>query len=205
MLVIELKSTVRYDDTIARFSSSLFMILLHDIKQVDNSVHIIQKLVDVISKTIYMQDAHIHLSARLGVCFYPQDGDTVDVLINNSIFAMNTADKSMGISYSLFDQCKNERIKRRINIEKEIVNAFERREFEVAYQPKIDANGSLIGAEALIRWDSPNLGNVSPSEFIPILETNGQIIRLGEIATDRGMQTDKKVAGQGIQLCSRIY
>ena len=173
------------DDFVARLAGDVFGILLPDVTTYDDAIEIVDKTRRIIADPLAEGDAFLKLTASLGVCLYPNDGDTDEMLIRNCESALHVAKVGGRNIYHFFDQKVHEDLVRRIQLEKEIERAIARDEFEVYYQPRVSHNGRIIGMEALMRWISPKLGVVSPLEFIPIAEASGFIIDIGYIILRR--------------------
>ncbi|MBI9105418.1 MAG: EAL domain-containing protein [Spirochaetales bacterium] len=176
----KLKSIFRDDDLVSRFEGDKFLVLLSDIDGSQSAEIIFKKTADVFSEPLSVGSHMIRITAGMGICFYPDDGNDSDLLIKNSETAMCNAKNRRLTSYSLFDEKRNNEMLSRIKIEKELQDAIDLKEFCVYYQPKVDVSGTIIGMEALLRWQSPVRGLVPPGLFIPIAEKNGMILQLGE-------------------------
>jgi EAL domain-containing protein (putative c-di-GMP-specific phosphodiesterase class I) len=131
----------------------------------------------------------LKLTLSLGIAMYPENGIYPSELLRNADIAMYQA-KSLGRNtYSFFTKKMNKSMLRRLEIEDQMHGALDRNEFEVYYQPKIDIkHNSLVGAEALLRWFNPSLGNITPSEFIPIAEHTGLIVPIGNFVIKQGLK-----------------
>jgi EAL domain-containing protein (putative c-di-GMP-specific phosphodiesterase class I) len=140
----------------------------------------VEKIQKELSRTYTIHNSSINISSSIGVSIYPDDGETLNELVSNADLAMYHA-KAMGRSnFQFFTQQLNETIIERMNIEREINHALERDEFSLHFQPQYSLDdGQVIGAEVLIRWNSPVLGNVPPDRFIPLSEDSGQIVQIG--------------------------
>jgi EAL domain-containing protein (putative c-di-GMP-specific phosphodiesterase class I) len=129
----------------------------------------------------HLIDGHeLHISLSIGISVFPDDGADVDTLMQSADTAMYHAKASGRNNYQFFKSEMNTRAVRRLFIEKSLRRALKQGEFLLHYQPKIDlASGALTGAEALIRWQDPDLGLVYPAQFVPIAEENGLIVPVG--------------------------
>lgn len=132
-------------------------------------------------KAFVIGNSKIHISLSIGVAFYPEDGHTLEEVLKCADMALNDAKKSGRNRYSIYDKRMDEAVKDRLLIEKYLHQALEGQEFEVYYQPQLMVHsGKISGFEALIRWNSPELGFVSPNRFIGIAEETQLIIPIGE-------------------------
>lgn len=168
----------RYTVTITR--KDIFIILLNPIvslNEVENGeifFSLLEEPVDAIGRAV-------KLTASIGVCVYPRDGMDILTLLMNADAAMQAAREFGGNNLSIYQAAKNDRISTELEKERNLHNAVRNNEFILQYQPLISVEtGMICGAEALVRWNSPVLGSVSPDNFISLAEANGIIIPLGE-------------------------
>ncbi len=141
----------------------------------------LEALQESFKKTFFIGNCKIHVSLSMGVAFYPEDGDSLEEVLKHADMALNQAKKSGRNRYALYDKKMDEAVKDRRLIEKYLHQALENQEFEVYYQPQLMVqSGKISGFEALIRWNSPELGFVSPNRFIAIAEETQLIIPIGE-------------------------
>jgi diguanylate cyclase (GGDEF)-like protein/PAS domain S-box-containing protein len=176
-----LKAVVRDGDTVARQSGDEFLVLLNDLRRSADVYVVAQKTLDAFAKPLALQGREVHVAASIGISVYPQDGQTADALIENADAAMYRAKKLGGNTYQFFTREMSDETKRRVDLETQLRLAIARDQLHIAYQPKVEiAGGRIIGCEALLRWTHPELGAVSPSQFIPIAEESGQIVAIGD-------------------------
>lgn len=172
---------IRKTDTGARFSGDEFVILLEDVSGPRNAAYIAKKLLDTISTPIQIQNSEVCVSGSIGIAMIPEDGMNGSELLVNADTAMYTAKNDGKNAVSFFTNEMKEKILSSINLSKSLHGALDGKEFYLDYQPQYDAGtGKIFGAEALLRWQHPQLGNIPPREFIPIAEKNGMIIPLGK-------------------------
>ena len=132
-------------------------------------------------KELIIKSNSIHISLSIGVAMYPEHGDDVSKLMKAADIAMYTSKESGKNRYEIYQNSMNVAFNERMNLEKYLHVAMEKQEFELYYQPQVDLNnGKITGLEALLRWKSPELGNVSPMDFIKVAEDTHLIIPLGE-------------------------
>jgi diguanylate cyclase (GGDEF)-like protein len=175
-----LTSLVRAGDTVGRLGGDEFVVLLGDIGGPVDSQVVAENLLSRFREVFRIDGRELVLTASVGIAVYPNDSDTASGLLRNADAAMYHS-KSFGRNtYSFFTEEMNRDVLRRLELEEQIHGAVGRGEFTVVYQPQYDmATGKIIGAEALLRWSNPVLGQVPPACFIPIAEQTGLIVSLG--------------------------
>ncbi len=187
-----LKETFRNDDVISRLDSDKFIVLFSDIAAEFDIVSIVKKTEASFTPPFLVDDLRLNISVSQGVCIFPHDGDTAEELINNCEIAMYMA-KDKGLSaYHLFDAGMNRKFIERIKLENEMKTAISGNQFEVYYQPIVDSYGDIAGMEALLRWNSPVHGFISPAEFIGLAEKNGMIIDIGKLVLLEACSCNKR-------------
>jgi diguanylate cyclase (GGDEF)-like protein/PAS domain S-box-containing protein len=174
------REVLRDYDTLARVGGDEFIILL---EKVDDYVisDVAFRLIESLSNPIAIAEHEFFTSASIGVSVYPHDGADDETLIKNADTAMYEAKNNGKNSYRFFKSSMNEEMIRRVLLETNLMKAVENEEFTLHYQPQICAiDNTLVGAEALLRWNNKNLGFVSPAEFIPIAESTRKIVPITE-------------------------
>jgi len=173
-------STLRGSDTVSRPGGDEFILLLPEIAHPDAAARIAEKLIEALARPCVIDGHELAVTASLGISIYPEDGEDADTLIRNADTAMYHSKESGRNVYHFFRPEMNARVFERMSLEHSLRRALERGEFRLHYQPQIDiATRRLIGMEALVRWQSPELGLVSPARFIPVAEDSGLILPLG--------------------------
>ncbi|WP_353631765.1 EAL domain-containing protein [Pseudomonas canadensis] len=174
-----LVEAVRESDSVFRYGSDEFVILLQDVQHPLQSQHVAQKILNAVSATRHVAGHDLSITASLGISIYPNDSGTAVELIKHAETAMHTSKERGSDRFSFYTDDMNHRAQHRQNLESAIRQALEREEFVLHYQPKLDLkSGRIVGAEALIRWFQPRSGWVSPADFIPVAEDSGLIVRL---------------------------
>ncbi len=175
-----LKKNLRNNDFVCRFGGDEFVILLEHIKTTEAISSIIEKL-NKIFLTIFETDTYAHyLKCSMGIAIYPDDASTPEQLLKKSDIAMYESKKKGKNRYTFYSHELGHKVEKDLHIERLLRKAVEKNEFEIYYQPQISLHDDkIIGVEALIRWNSPELGFVSPVEFIPIAEKTHLIIPIG--------------------------
>jgi len=176
-----LSACVRSSDTVSRQGGDEFVVLLSELTRAQDATVIADKILLAIA-TPYLIDQHeLHISASIGIVTYPDDGTEAETLMKNADIAMYHAKEAGRNNYQFFKPEMNVHAVERQSLEEGLRHALERQELVLHYQPKINLQtGSIIGAEALVRWRHPKRGVVPPAKFIPIAEECGFIVRIGQ-------------------------
>lgn len=189
-----LNKTLRSTDTVAidgatnigvsvsRVSSGEFVVLLTDMQSEESTTWIIQRMFAAMNEAVHIESTDVFLDVRIGVSMYPNDGDDPDLLLANAGAALREAKTTVGRDVCLyFSKEMNQRSKTQLRMEGQLHRAIERGELFLEYQPVIDmSTGRISSFEALIRWRHPELGLVTPDNFIPMAENAGLIEAIGD-------------------------
>jgi predicted signal transduction protein with EAL and GGDEF domain len=166
---------------VCRQGGDEFVILLAEIEQPQDAAHIAEKLLDAFIAPHIIGESELHVTLSIGISVYPDDGDNVDNAMQNADTAMFHAKAIGRNNYQFFRADMNVQAVRRMSVETSLRRALKNDEFVLEYQPQIDlASGAMIGAEALIRWQTPDYGLVYPAQFIPIAEASSLIVPIGQ-------------------------
>lgn len=179
---------VRDRDTVGRLGGDEFLVLLGNLTNPTDAQTVAENIIDELRKVFRIEGRELIITASIGIAVYPTDGENARTLLKNSDSAMYHA-KDMGRnSYYFFTDEMNREVSRRLALEEQIIGALERNEFEVFYQPKLEIKtGKIMGAEALLRWNNHNLGQINPVEFIPIAEHSGLIVPIGKFVLNEAL------------------
>jgi EAL domain-containing protein (putative c-di-GMP-specific phosphodiesterase class I) len=154
-------------------------VLIEEVKDGATAANIAEKLFDSFKTEFELHDSRISISPSIGISLYPDDGTTIDALLSHADAAMYEAKGSGRNNYRFFEEAMNIANRRTIELQQGLRHAIKSDQFFLQYQPKWDCRQrTLHGAEALLRWRHPELGLVSPAEFIPVAEQSGQIIAI---------------------------
>ena len=165
---------------VSRLGGDEFTILLGEIGDPLDAAKVAQRMLDLLSAPFEIDRQEVFSGASVGIAVFPHDGLDADTLLRSADQAMYHAKRSGRSSFEFFDESMNEASARKHEIEIQLNRAIRRGEMSLCFQPVLDTRtGSLSGAEALLRWKSETLGEVSPTEFIPIAEETGLIVSIG--------------------------
>lgn len=179
-LAQRLCATVREQDTVARLGGDEFVLLLPD-TDAAGAAHFAAKLLEAVVQPYQIEQHELTITSSIGVAMYPGDGMDFESLSKCADIAMYRAKQEGRNGFCFFTSEMQARSVRTLQLENALRRALERNQLSLHYQPQISLrNDAIIGAEALLRWHHPELGMISPAEFIPIAEDSGQILQLGE-------------------------
>ncbi|MFW1678155.1 EAL domain-containing protein [Pontibacter sp. JAM-7] len=201
-LAYRMKNVLRDSDTIARLGGDEFVAVMMDLPEPDSCLPLLQRLLNAVSENINIGGNTLQVSASIGVTFYPQAEEVdADQLLRQADQAMYQAELSGKNRYCLFDAEQDRHLRgRHRNIER-IRQGIAAAEFQLYYQPKVNMRtGEVIGVEALLRWQHPELGILSPDSFLPDIEDHLAIIELGEWTLKQALQQVRTWQSQQLNL-----
>lgn len=169
----------RNEDTVARFGGDEFVVVLTQLEDENELLAAIKRLHQLMAGKYLLQGHDLHVNTSMGVAVFPRDGLNIETLIKNADIAMYHA-KEMGRGrFQFFEASMNERLGRRLELEGALRNALANGELQLYFQPRVRVDGRPCGGEVLLRWFHPELGAISPAQFIPIAEDTGLIVPIG--------------------------
>jgi diguanylate cyclase len=175
-----LRLCVKEGDTVARFDGDEFGLLLNAIEGTEDLVELCQVIAAAFESSFRLEQQEVYVTASIGISIYPDDGQDTSTVIKNAGAALYRAKRQGGNSYQFYISDMNAKALKRLSLETSLRHAIENEELVVYYQPQIDyVTGSVVAAEALVRWEHPSLGLLAPAEFITLAEDTGLIVPLG--------------------------
>ncbi len=172
---------VREGDTVSRFGGDEFAILLEDVTSLKAVTQVADKIKQDLSRPFKAEGQDLYVTTSIGISLFPDDGDDAASLLKYADSAMYRAKEAGRNNHQFYAADMSTQDMERLTLEHGLRHALARNEFFLVYQPQVDvASGRIIGSEALLRWQSPDLGLVSPERFIPLLEDTGMILEVGE-------------------------
>jgi diguanylate cyclase (GGDEF)-like protein/PAS domain S-box-containing protein len=188
LLSQRMKDSLREGDTLARFGGDEFVAVLVDFENLSDCEPLLERLLQAAANPVIVGDFKLKVSVSIGVTLYPQDGADADQLMRHADQAMYIAKQGGKNRYHVFDVTQDAAIKNQRESVGYIKQALERNEFVLHYQPKVNMQtGDVIGAEALIRWQHPELGLLPPGEFLPYIENHPISVSIGEWVIDTAL------------------
>ncbi|HEX9160545.1 MAG TPA: EAL domain-containing protein [Thermoanaerobaculia bacterium] len=172
---------VREGDTVARFGGDEFTLMIPKIENIEDAAKIAQKIIETLKIPFVVTDREMFVTTSIGVSLFPADGADPETLVRNADTAMYRAKEQGRDNYQLYAPAMNARAVERLALENTLRKAISHKELVLFYQPQVNAKtGAIVGVEALLRWQHPELGLLSPAHFISAAETSGLIIPIGE-------------------------
>lgn len=196
-----LESVLGPEDSIARFGGDEFVIISPQHNAIETAEQLAHKLVDVLVQPLKLDAIESNISASVGIAFYPEDGQDIEMLLRNSETAMYQAKRDGRAHFQYFSPEMNVEMLERMQLEQRLRKAVKKSEFYLEYQPVVDmTHGTVSSVEALIRWRDPEFGIISPALFIPIAEETGLIEPLGEWVLNQALADLSSWHAQGHML-----
>lgn len=197
LLASRLKHLIREEDTLSRLGGDEFILVLPG-TDADGAAHVAEKVLEIVAQSCHIEQYELVVTPSIGISIYPDDGADFDKLYQNADVAMYRAKQDGRNNFRFFTSEMQARSARRLELENALRHALERNQLQLYYQPQLSLqDGRIVGAEALLRWQHPELGAVSPAEFIPIAEESGLILSIGEWVLRSAVQQSKRWMDSG--------
>ncbi|MGY0571309.1 bifunctional diguanylate cyclase/phosphodiesterase [Bradyrhizobium sp. RDM12] len=175
-----LRGALRASDVVARLGGDEFVVILDQCGEIEDVQHIATGLLTALAEPMELAGHECHTTASIGIAMYPANGADAQTLTKNADMAMYLAKEDGKNGYRFFSKEVTTQSIERLSLESALRRALEREQFSLNYQPKVDMEtGQITGVEALLRWSHPDLGNISPAQFIPLAEETGLIVPIG--------------------------
>lgn len=188
-----LRSSLRSGDTVAHWETYQFVCLLPVVRSIKDIGKVSNRMLNCLKPPFFLDNQKIHIKTSMGIGVKDQEIITSEALLNQGQTALQKSQESGSNNYKFFDQKIQLEVERLLRIEKLLAHALERHEFTLYYQPQVSVTlQKITGIEALIRWDHPDLGKVTPDQFIPLAEETGLIVFIGEWVMETACVQRKK-------------
>ena len=198
-LAKRLQQVLREQDVVSRLGGDEFIVMLPD-TEVNGVSQVVQKLLDVVAQPYQVEEYDLNLTASVGIAMYPEDGEHLEALSRSADTAMYRAKQDGRNCFRFFTSEMQARSARNLRMVNDLRHALERGQLHIVFQPQLSVSGDiLIGAEALLRWQHPELGAVTPAEFIPVAEDSGMILPIGEWVMRQAVRQLKAWMADGMQ------
>ncbi len=193
-----LKNSISDKHTLASHSADEFILLMSSINTIENSTDMAEEILEVLTKPFIVEGYELYITASMGISIYPYNGETAEVLVKNADTAMNFVKGEGRNNYLLYAPSMDDTAIEQIELENDLRKALAKDELVLHYQPLVKVeSGSIIGMEALLRWNRPGVGIFQPDKFIPIAEETGMIISIGEWVLNRACRQNKEFQNAG--------
>ena len=205
-VAIRMENVIRDSDTLARLGGDEFSVLLSEVDDPEkSSINVARKIIDCLRKPFYLDNNdEIYLGASIGIALYPDHGKDADTLLSHADIAMYAA-KRGDSDYTFYDPDSDESASSQLKLSAWLRHSIEREELDIHYQPKVAMhNGRVCGMEALLRWNHPKKGVISPDQFIPVAEQNGMITPITDWVLESALKQANEWKQSGLTSCVAV-
>lgn len=193
-----LKKWAREQDTVARIGGDEFIVML-TVKELQGAAIVAERLMDVLIDDFDVGTTQLHVSCSVGISIFPEHGEDGETLIKHADAAMYSAKEAGRNSYRFFSNDLNVKVMERLRLEHGLRAALDCNQFFLVYQPEVETEtGKIVAFEALLRWQHPELGMIAPDKFIPVAETCGLIVPIGEWVLRNACATARQWRDRGL-------
>lgn len=195
-----ISSCLRLYDIVARFGGDEFVIMIPQISHVEDICAVAEKITSSFKHPLTVGDQEFFITVSMGISVYPIDGNEVESLVKNAAAAMYISKENGKNKYTMCSSFLQKQIEVNANLTNSLHLAIQRKEFILNYQPQVNAQtGEIVGVEALIRWNHPQKGLISPGVFIPLAEKNGLINHIGQWVLQEACEQNNKWQKMGLK------
>jgi diguanylate cyclase (GGDEF)-like protein len=184
MISERLNLSIRERDTLARQGGDEFLMVLRDLKDASDAVHICQRLLHDVRQPFLLQGHSVTINASIGIGVFPDHGNTAELLLRHADMALQAAKRAGGGRAKIYSPALGQKSQRAAEMAGALLDALAKSQFRMVYQPVFTTEGEIVAFEALLRWQHPTWGPVSPPEFIPTAEKSGLIVPIGDWVID---------------------
>gem|GEM_PF-1268838 len=196
---------IRDSDTFARLGGDEFTIILEDIKNKEHVVSVAEKIISSLAIAFSIENKEVYTSASIGACIYPDDANSIEEMMQYADIAMYRAKETGKKGFEFYTSSMNTEARRHMEIEIGLRKAIEKDQLSLHYQPQVNIeNNKILAVEALVRWIDPDIGFVSPGEFIPIAESSDLMGQIENWVIKTAASQLKQWHQQGINICMSI-
>jgi diguanylate cyclase (GGDEF)-like protein len=179
-----LRLSVREVDTIARYGSDRFVLVLRDLAKASDAANICRRMLEGLQAPFAVEGRSLNITASIGISIFPEHGETADVLVRNADMALLAAKRAGGSQAQTYSPALDRTTRRAAEMVDALVSAVAQSQFRMVYQPIYTTDRTIAGFEALLRWNHPTWGQMNPLEFIPSAESSGLIVAIGDWVID---------------------